>query len=528
MKSLTVHGTAAILLDIDVGFQRVLPSMTISGVSPTAVLEISTRVRGAVAASELVSWPRQRIVVDVTPAKPAKQGTTLDLAVALAIFAESGELEGVDTSHLLPIGELSLSGKVRPIRGAVLAGKMAKALGLVVVCSREDAEMAGLHGAPVLAVGSLDEAILALRESRPGQVYFHRPSGEVDTRTDFSELRGLSKEVESILYAVVNGFDIQLVGAEGSGKTALARRITTILPPLTAEDVQDVTGIFEAVGINEKRVVTHRPFRAPHHTVSQAGMIGDRKLRPGEATLAHMGVLYLDEAKEFPRAVLETLQEPRTKGHVRISTVDYDHEMPAGFLLVTGQNHCPCGRRGGPRNCFCTPEQSEFYAQMKSDFFKGMHRVDIHSLTPDELLNGQPCPSSESLRAIVTRAWEMMANNPGGKRPAQLDDVEIVSVWDTLFPMQKCPDDTEEAREIIARRYVTLARSEVLHKAGACTEGPTTPLTIELDAVTTKAHAAWLECARNDENTDLGYAEIRRQTFILAAGECVAKALETP
>ena len=418
----TVIGLEAYKIEIEVDILNSLPAVSIVGLPDAAVSEARERVKSAIKNSGYL-FPNKKVVVNLAPADIKKEGTNYDLPIALGILAQDGVLDCEKFKEYVFVGELSLDGSLRPINGILPIVSGLKELGLskIVVPKENSMEAALIPEIEVYPANNLNEVVNhflddeTIAQKIPQfkinvEKYFQKET-EIEYQYDFKDVKGQQKAKLAMEIAAAGGHNLLMSGSPGAGKTLLSKCFMSILPPLELEEAIELTKIYSISGLLKKDnpLITVRPFRSVHHSASAVGIIGGgTSPKPGEITLAHRGVLFLDEIVEFPRNVLEVLRQPLEDGEVVISRVHTSIKYPADFMLLAAMNPCPCGYLGDKqKQCTCTQFQIDRYnARLSGPLLDRIDlHIDVQRLSAEELINMKPSDeTSKDIRERVIKA----------------------------------------------------------------------------------------------------------------------------
>lgn len=435
--SAAIEGVEAIVVTIETSVSRGT-TVNIVGLPDTAVKESYQRIVPAIEQSG-IHFPHNRIVINLSPADVRKEGAAYDLPMAIGILASSQTIDAPGLEGCMIAGELSLDGSVLPVRGVLPMAVKARELGFrkFIVPAANATEAAVVNNLEVYGVSSLTEAIAVVCDAPQAiaptvidtREIFRRAQGIFDF--DFSEVKGQESVKRALEVACAGGHNILMIGSPGSGKSMMSKRLPSILPPLSLHEALETTKIHSVAGKLHRgsTLLTKRPFRTPHHTISPVALVGGgANPQPGEISLAHNGILFLDEFPEFPRSVLEVLRQPLEDRVISISRARYSVEYPASFMLVASMNPCPCGYWGHPRKmCTCPAGARERYISRISGPL--LDRIDIQiEIQPvefDRMADKAPAESSEAIRSrvVAARALQLQrfVSEPGVYCNAQMN-----------------------------------------------------------------------------------------------------------
>ncbi len=419
LRSTALFGVEAFVVDVEVDVSYALPSFNIVGLPDTAVQESKERVRSAIKNTEY-QFPMQRITVNLAPADVKKEGPALDLPIAIGILTANEQMKAIPYKQFIIIGELSLNGEIRPVHGVLSIALMAKKQGIKnIVVPEENAREAGIvEGINIFPISNLRELVRFLNQEidiLPINVDKKELMRHSDNyQIDFSDVKGQNHAKRALEVAAAGSHNVIMIGTPGSGKTMLAQRIPTILPSLTLEESIEITRLYSVSNLAnyDSPVMTRRPFRSPHHTISNIGLIGGGRIpKPGEISLAHNGVLFLDELLEFNRSALESLRQPLEGGKITISRTLRSVTYLSHFMMIAAANPCPCGYFGDPiKQCTCTSNQIRKYRSRISgplldriDIQIDVPRLDYRELT-NRNSHGEP---SSVIRNRIEKARKM-------------------------------------------------------------------------------------------------------------------------
>jgi magnesium chelatase family protein len=454
-NTFTLDGISARPVRVEVDVHRGLPGFAIVGLPDTAVREARERVRAALINCGF-EFPLQRIVVNLAPVSLRKAGPGMDLAIATALLSASGQLEWEGIDRVALVGELALDGGLRPINGALAIAEAARESDVqTLVVPAENGPEAALAGgvevAPLSSLAELPGLAAGERGTEPEPLPLR--TGPAPGTPDLADLRGQPHLRRALEVAAAGGHSLLMVGPPGAGKSLAASRLPSILPPLGSDESLEVARIASATGRLGAGLPAGRPFRAPHHTISAAGLIGGgTPPRPGEITLAHRGVLFLDELCEFRRDVLEALRAPLETGEVAISRAGSRRRLPCRFVLIAASNPCPCGRGENDPDCTCLPQTVDRYWNRIKGSLVGQIEMRIDLQVPSAAeIGGPPAETSTEVREHVVAARKRQEDRLGeGRTNASMSRAEA----------GECPI-ADDAAKLLARLFGGWSRSEL-------------------------------------------------------------------